>query len=86
MEIRVPPNTHPITEMYVFLSIDDKGNEGICSHVSRVTMQNFQMVTSEKALVDSLLKPIIKEMAKLTRTKIRLVKFTGKQVLEEFNP
>lgn len=79
--IRDLANQFPITALYAAMSLDEAGNEGI---LAMSTGDNHMpLVFGEEAKL-----PMIKELClelktKMTTKKIRLVKFTNKEILEE---
>lgn len=74
------PNTNPrIETLYAILSADDKG-EGIVAH--SVGGMMVTLMTSEERLVPALVKAA-KQIESLTAKKMRLVKFTGREDLQE---
>lgn len=81
--ISLGKNTAPIESLYVYLSIDADGNEGVCAVLGGVGP--MQAVTSKMAIAATI-EPKIIEMAKLTNHRIRLVKFTTKDILKTYEP
>jgi len=80
-----PKNTlEKITEVYCFVSVDERG-EGIIGHsmeepeTGREIMMPF--VCADKARMESL-KPLAKEMSLRSGIKIKLIKLTNREELE----
>lgn len=73
-----------ITEVYVFASVDIHG-EGIIGQNMHVMGNNVFMpfVCADKNRMESL-KPIAKEIAKETGKKIKLIKLTTREEIEEY--
>jgi len=76
----MPENEQMMDEIYAVLSIDEKG-EGICSMMTPAGA--LPMVFGHQKTLN-MLRPIIIRMAKETGEKLRLVKFTKSEILEEF--
>lgn len=74
------PNTKQIDEFYCWLSVDESGMEGMVG----VSRNGTYMVAqnSNKAVAEHL-RPDMKEAAKQTGMKMRLVKFVKTEVIEE---
>ena len=75
-----PENTFKIDSVWVFVSRDENGNEGVMAFHNSVGM--MPMLTTDEEMVESL-KPIAKEMAKHTSKKIHLVKMTSRVEMGE---
>lgn len=73
-----------ITEVYVFASVDE-GGEGVVGESVNLGMQNVFMpfVCADKARMESL-KPRAKEIARLSGKKIKLIRLSVREELEEF--
>ncbi len=73
-----------ITEVFVFASVDKHG-EGIVGQTLTIDGQNVFMpfLCSDVIRMESI-KPIAKEMARITGKKIKLIKLTQREELEEF--
>lgn len=74
-------NTQPIPTMYAVMSIDKDGNEGIIS-IILPPVGAMPLVFGDKSLYDHF-KPHILQIAKDSENKLRLVKFTQKEIIEE---
>lgn len=72
-----------ITEIYAAISIDDAGNECI-SAIGNEDGDILPIVFGYKYMIDIFI-PFIANIAKGTNKKIRIVKFTNKEIIEEFN-
>lgn len=75
-----PENTFKITEIYAFVSVDEDGNEGVLAANLGGMMMPF--VCADKARVDSL-RNHAEKIAHMTAKKIKLVKFTNREEIEE---
>ncbi len=73
-----------ITEVYVFVSVDENG-EGIIGQTMDINNQNVFMpfVCADKARLESM-RPLAQQIAKENDIKIRLIKLTNREVIEEF--
>jgi hypothetical protein len=70
-----------IEEMYAFISYDkDNNDEGICAFQSSYGVW-IPMVGANMARVESL-KPMAKQIANMTGKKIKICKFSTREVLE----
>ncbi len=74
-----------ITELYAFVSVDE-GGEGVVAQMvpdpdGSKTFLPF--VCSDKARVNSL-RPLVQEMVKASGRKIKLIRLTVREELEEF--
>lgn len=81
--INMPRNyLEKITELYVFVSIDE-GGEGMISRSFEIEGQTIMMpfVCADKARMESL-KPLALEMGAMGNRTIRLIKLTDRQELE----
>ena len=75
----IPENEQVMNEIYVVLSEDDKG-EGICS---MMTGQGaMPMVFGHPRMIEKI-RPVIQMMVRQTGKKLKLVKYTKSEVLEE---
>jgi uncharacterized Zn finger protein len=73
-----------ITELYAFVSVDE-GGEGVIGESINIGMRNTFMpfVCADKERMESL-KPRAKEIAKLSGKKIKLIRLTTREEIEEF--
>lgn len=79
-----PENTlRQIDELYVFVSIDKGGREGLCGAPIPGHPGTMPLVTTDKGLVDRVMMPIAREMGKITDKKVRLIKLTNREVVED---
>ncbi len=84
--IHNPPNTLRIDEIFAFISVDDKGNEGVCAFVNGTQM--VPMIGADMKRLESL-RPIARQLAgqeEFTGKKIRLVKFKVREEMEIIEP
>ncbi len=70
-----------ITSIKAFIAEDEDGTEGVCAH--SINGQWMPFVCADDARVESL-KPIVKEIARTFNKKIKLIKFSVREDLEEF--
>jgi hypothetical protein len=69
-----------VESLWAFLSVDEQGNEGLCGH--RVEGLGWvALVGADEARV-VLLRPIAKQIARESGSKIKLVRFTTREELE----
>jgi hypothetical protein len=76
-------NSAPIDELYAYISIDELGHEGILAQViPGVGVAPF--VTGSKSVLDKM-RPFARAAAAAGRSskRIRLVRFMGREVIEE---
>lgn len=66
-----PGNTHPINKLYVWLSVDEEGNEGI------MAINNMPCVTSEER-ISNLLKDRLEQMPRPEGINLVLAEFERK--------
>jgi len=78
--VQIPPNEAPITELWAWLSIDDKGNEGIVAF--ELSNKTWMSVTSKRRIAEKM-RPFVQEVVERSGLRVRLVKFTTKEVVEE---
>jgi hypothetical protein len=72
-----------IEHIWAVLSVD-KGGEGVVAvPLGNVT---FPLIAADEARLDSFVIPMAKQMAKAFGKPMRLVKFTTREVVEEFKP
>ncbi len=73
-----------ITEVYVFVSVDE-GGEGIIGRNTTVLGQEMFLpfVCADKAMLEYL-KPMAKEITTMTDKKVRLIRLSVREVLEEY--
>ena len=81
-----PKNTMPrIESLYAFLSVDENdGNEGLVGAPIPPMACMPLIAADDKRL--SVLRPIAQEVANLTKTKIRLVRFTKREEIGFIEP
>lgn len=75
----IPGNTHPINEIYVVLSKDNKG-EGIVN--ANINGQGFQLVTSSKDTLEKVIS-LSKKIHKETGVDMSVYKFSHKELIEK---
>lgn len=76
-------NLEKITEFYTYVAVDINGNEGIIAYKDEQRNMIMPLVSSKLKLINEFRKQV-KEMAKEPNSKIRLLKFSTREVLEEF--
>ena len=70
-----------IDEVYVFISKDEKGNEGVIGQKIGDSWMPF--VAADKARLDALIL-MARELAKHTNKKIKLIKLTKREDIKEW--
>lgn len=81
-----PKNTLPsIEEVYLFVSVDaEDGNEGVvAAPIGPVGM--MPLVAADKKRMEQY-RPVAEQIAKAFKMKIRLIRLTHREVIEEINP
>jgi hypothetical protein len=73
-----------IDEIFVFVTKDATGNEGVAAFNGPNNMV-FPMVCADKARVDSL-RPIAVQIAEHTGCEIKLIRFSNREELETITP
>jgi len=80
MLIHDAKNTQPITELYVYISVDKNGNEGVCGatlpDLGSVPLVFGYLKTAEAFL------SLVNEVVATTGVRVDLVKFTNREVLK----
>lgn len=75
--VHAPPNELPrIDAIYVWISVDENGNEGVCA------IGPIPAVFAKPSLAEKTL-PAIQAIAAQSGRRIRLVKFSGREVVKE---
>lgn len=82
VEIHAPPNTHPVDEIYMFMSVDGGGEGIIAAPMGGILMT---LVSSEQKIINRMM-PIARELAARTGKTIKLVKFTAREDIMEIKP
>lgn len=77
--LNLPGNEEPIDQLWVFLSVDEHGHEGICS--MPLNGANWAMVTSKPEVLAKM-RPAAKEISKRVGKPVRLVRFTQREIVE----
>jgi hypothetical protein len=78
-------NTLPrIDHLWAFLSVDEGGEGVIGAPLARSSL-SIPMVAADEARLDSLI-PLAKKISDQLNIKVRLVKFTVREEIEEYNP
>lgn len=78
--LETEPNKKPITDIWFALSIDEKGNEGICA--GYVGGCWTSLCTSDEKIVPMLAEHV-RKVVEETGASIRIVKFTKVEVLND---
>lgn len=77
--IHAPPNELPsINEIFVLVSVEANGNEGVCG------MNGIPAVFANKRLLP-LAEQAMKAVFAGRRAKLRVIKFTGREVVKEID-
>jgi len=77
-----PPNEAPIDEVYLWLSVDDTG-EGLVVFMDG-SLRGAPLMASKKRLLKDM-RPFATDVAKLSGKKLRLVRFSRAQIVEEID-
>lgn len=80
--IHDPKNTFKIESLYAFISEDETG-EGLCG-APMLGMGSMPLIAADEARLESL-RSIAKQLAKMTKKKIKLIKLTSRVDLEEIS-
>jgi len=75
----IPKNEMPLKELYVVVSRDEEGNEGIVSAMT--PMGGMPMVFGHKRLIEKI-RPTLLQMSKDTGRKLYIVRYKQKEVME----
>jgi hypothetical protein len=75
-----PENLLRIEEVWIFISRDDKGNEGVCAFM-HPTLGWVPMVAADEQRLESL-RPKAAEIARLTSKSVHLIKLTTRLEVE----
>ena len=81
IELDDPPNTQPIHELWAYLSVDENGNEGVCAATVEGLGPVQLIFGYERVALGTGLKLPQQFAALNTTKKIRLVKFTHREVV-----
>lgn len=76
-----PKNTFKIKSVWAFIS-EDEGGEGLVG-APMMGMGTMPLIAADEARLKDL-KPLAREVAKLTKKKIKLIKLTMREDIEEF--
>jgi hypothetical protein len=81
--IHNPGNENQINEIYAVLSVDKDGNEGIFAQ--EIDKKMYPLVSSKKEILERVFK-FSAESAKICGMKVRLVRFSNREVVKEVTP
>lgn len=79
MKYHIPKNEYPIEYLYVVLSRDNDGNEGIVSHIS--DRGGFPLVSGKEEYT-KIFRELAKQMSKETGKKLYIMKYKKVEQLE----
>jgi hypothetical protein len=83
-DVHCPPLIHKIEKVYVILSVDEKGNNGIVA--TEIPMLGMTpLVTSRKDILERY-KEIVQELANDTNRTYKVVEFSSRNLIEEIGP
>jgi hypothetical protein len=82
--VHTSPNKLVIHELYAYVSVDEEGNEGVLAHYVP-PLGNVPLVGADMDRMMSY-KPYALEIAKLTGMPVRLLKFSIREIMEDFEP
>lgn len=76
-----PPNSIKIEEIYAFVSVDKDNHEGVIA--INTAHGPMPMIAADKARLEYL-RPHAVEVARKTKMKVRLLKFSTREEIEEY--
>ncbi len=82
--VETGPNEAPITELFAFISVDDKGNEGICATAMGDGVW-LAMVTSKQRIAE-MMKPAAEDIARQGGKTVKLIRMSARAELWQTNP
>lgn len=71
-----------IKEVWAYISVNEKGEEGICGFNDPRTQQWLPMLAADEERLKSL-KPFAHQISIMTKQKVKLVKFNNREELGE---
>ena len=75
-----------ITELYAFVSVDEGGEGVICQQIEMPNGKTFMpFVCADKDRMESL-KPLAIKIGKLGNRKVKLIKLSAREEIEEYLP
>lgn len=78
-----PENHLKIEDVWAFISVDEKGDEGLCAIPTQMGM--MPMIAADEARLKDLM-PQAQKLADMTKKKIKLIKLTNRQEVEVIVP
>lgn len=75
-----PGNKLRIDQIWAFVSVDEKGDEGLCAFQS--SMGWTPLIAADEARLESL-RPVAQRIADASGKPIRLLKFSTREIVEE---
>lgn len=82
--IHDPENEQEITKLYAFLSVDERGNEGILGGPVG-ELGYVPLITGNQRVLNNIMLPLAKQMAKMTKKKVVLVEFASRTNIREIS-
>lgn len=77
----IPPNKLKIEELFVWVSVDENGNEGVCATLVAGIM--MPLIAADKAMLVKIRPLALRVKQQATgRRKVRLIRFTKREELE----
>ena len=76
------PNEAPIREIYIFVSTDAQGHDGIVSAAQGGML--MPLVTSKRRIAE-LMRPMVQQIVRETGTTVKLLRFSSREELEVLN-
>jgi hypothetical protein len=73
VEIHDPGNEIDITDLFVFLSVDEQGRKGICAHIMP-NLGSTPLITGQPRVVE-MMKGMARELSQQTGKNIQLYRF-----------
>lgn len=75
MRIHDPKNIEPLEKLYVVLSIDEDGNEGLVAAPNEVGLGMEPLISAELSIINEMLKRVRKDFGHLTEKKMHIATF-----------
>lgn len=83
--IHAPPNHLKIDAVWMVVSVDDDGNEGVCAAPLSNDGQLMPLIAADEDRLKSII-PIAEHMAKLIKFRtLKLIKLTTREEVREFS-
>lgn len=77
--LNLPGNEEPLDQLWAFVSVDEKGQEGLCGMT--IGNDNFPMITGKKTVLANM-RVAAQHVSKKSGKPVRLVRFSRAEVVE----